>query len=30
MWRVTVWGAQDKAQRVRALVSGKSKTRGGW
>ncbi len=31
LWRVTVWGAQDKAAKARRLLAGnKAPTRGGW
>jgi dolichol-phosphate mannosyltransferase len=31
LWRVTVWGAQDKAQKARRLLAGKnSQDHGGW
>jgi len=31
LWRVTVWGAQDKAEKVRRAVSGrKAHDHGGW
>lgn len=30
LWRVTVWGAQDKASKARRLLSGSHPDRGGW